>query len=94
MCVEGGETCPESQTQRDVVAGWRRAFSNQRVSLSLFCVLCCCNNPRTVRYTDVRLSSSFQNDSVEWESFTFEKFYQIYKNLCPRIDIDELFTKL
>ena len=37
---------------------------------------------------------SFQNDSIEWESFTFDKFYRIYKIICPRTDIDDLFKKM
>ena len=28
------------------------------------------------------------------EAFTFEKFYTIYKTICPRTDIDELFASL
>ncbi len=36
----------------------------------------------------------FQNDSIKWESFTFEIFYRIYKIICPRTDIDELFQSM
>ena len=36
----------------------------------------------------------FQNDSIEPAAFTFEKFYKIYKTLCPRTDIDELFQQM
>jgi hypothetical protein len=36
----------------------------------------------------------FQNDSIEPRAFTFDKFYKIYKTLCPRTDIDELFQKM
>ena len=39
-------------------------------------------------------SLSLQNDSIEWESFTFDKFYQIYKIICPRSDIDDLFQSM
>lgn len=28
------------------------------------------------------------------EAFTFEKFYHIYKTICPRTDIDELFASM
>ena len=37
---------------------------------------------------------SFQNDSLDPEIFTFDKFYQIYRIICPRTDIDQLFEKL
>ncbi len=40
------------------------------------------------------LTLSLQNDSIEWESFTFDKFYQIYKIICPRSDIDDLFQSM
>eukprot|EP00094_Tigriopus_californicus_P012882 TCALIF_12455-PA protein Name:"Similar to PLCB4 1-phosphatidylinositol 4,5-bisphosphate phosphodiesterase beta-4 (Homo sapiens)" AED:0.17 eAED:0.17 QI:0/0.75/0.82/0.94/1/1/17/384/960 len=35
-----------------------------------------------------------KNDSIPMKDFTFEKFYQIYKILCPRTDIDNLFEEL
>lgn len=35
-----------------------------------------------------------KNDSIDPEIFTFEKFYKIYKTLCPRSDIDELFDSI
>ena len=36
----------------------------------------------------------FQNDSIDPETFTFEKFYKIYQSLCPRTDIDDLFSQM
>ena len=36
----------------------------------------------------------FQNDSIDLDNFTFEKFLQIYKIICPRNDIDELFNSM
>ncbi len=59
--------------------------------------------PRPPRQIDQKLfriihrpsySLSSQNDSIEWESFTFDKFYQIYKIICPRSDIDDLFQSM
>nr|XP_040581818.1 1-phosphatidylinositol 4,5-bisphosphate phosphodiesterase-like isoform X2 [Lepeophtheirus salmonis] len=35
-----------------------------------------------------------KNDSIELEEFTFQKFYEIYKSICPRTDIDTLFESL
>lgn len=35
-----------------------------------------------------------QNDAINPEDLTFEKFYEIYKTLCPRTDIDDLFKKM
>ena len=35
-----------------------------------------------------------QNDAMAIETFTFEKFYSIYKTICPRADIDELFASM
>jgi len=36
----------------------------------------------------------FQNDEIEKEEFTFEKFYELYHKICPRTDIEELFKEL
>ena len=38
--------------------------------------------------------SLFQNDSIDPETFTFEKFFKIYQSLCPRTDIDDLFSQM
>ena len=35
-----------------------------------------------------------QNDSIGLDNFTFDKFLQIYKIICPRNDIDELFKSM
>jgi len=35
-----------------------------------------------------------QNDEIERENFTFEKFYELYHKICPRADIEELFREL
>lgn len=35
-----------------------------------------------------------QNDEIEPEEFTFEKFYELYHKICPRTDIEELFKEL
>jgi len=37
---------------------------------------------------------SGKNDSIDPETFTFEKFYKIYQSLCPRTDIDDLFSQM
>ena len=37
---------------------------------------------------------SFQNDEIEAELFTFDKFYELYHKICPRTDIEELFREL
>jgi len=37
---------------------------------------------------------SGKNDSIDPETFTFEKFYKIYQSLCPRTDIDDLFSQI
>ena len=36
----------------------------------------------------------FQNDSISIDAFTFDKFYHIYKTICPRTDIDDLFASM
>lgn len=36
----------------------------------------------------------FQNDKIEPEAFTFEKFYALYFKICPRNDIEELFGSM
>ncbi|XP_035672368.1 1-phosphatidylinositol 4,5-bisphosphate phosphodiesterase beta-4-like isoform X1 [Branchiostoma floridae] len=35
-----------------------------------------------------------KNDEIEPADFTFEKFFELYKKICPRTDIDDLFHKL
>lgn len=35
-----------------------------------------------------------QNDEIEPEEFTFEKFYELYHKICPRTDIEDLFKEL
>ena len=40
------------------------------------------------------LYSLLQNDLIEMEDFTFEKFYRIYQSICPRNDIDHLFQEM
>ncbi|XP_069940741.1 1-phosphatidylinositol 4,5-bisphosphate phosphodiesterase-like isoform X1 [Cherax quadricarinatus] len=37
---------------------------------------------------------SGKGDSIEKEAFTFEKFYKLYHTICPRTDIDELFSSI
>ena len=37
---------------------------------------------------------SVQNDEIERDDFTFEKFYELYHKICPRSDIEELFKEL
>lgn len=36
----------------------------------------------------------FQSDDIDQESFTFEKFYELYHKICPRADIEDLFNEL
>jgi len=36
----------------------------------------------------------FQNDVIEPEDFTFDKFYGLYHKICPRNDIEELFQSM
>ena len=36
----------------------------------------------------------FQNDEIDPDAFTFEKFYELYHKICPRTDIEELFKEL
>ena len=31
---------------------------------------------------------------MDKEVFTFDKFYKIYQTICPRTDIDSLFTSM
>ncbi len=31
---------------------------------------------------------------MDKEAFTFEKFYQTYQTICPRTDIDSLFSSM
>jgi len=35
-----------------------------------------------------------QNDEIERDHFTFDKFYELYHKICPRSDIEELFKEL
>jgi phosphatidylinositol phospholipase C, beta len=35
-----------------------------------------------------------KDDEMEPEAFTFDKFWEIYKKICPRTDIEELFTTM
>lgn len=37
---------------------------------------------------------SGKNDEIEPESFTFEKFYELYHKICPRTDIEDLFKEI
>ncbi|KAK3893424.1 hypothetical protein Pcinc_002748 [Petrolisthes cinctipes] len=37
---------------------------------------------------------SGKGDSIDKDAFTFEKFYKLYHTICPRTDIDELFTSI
>ena len=37
---------------------------------------------------------SGQNDEIERDNFTFEKFYELYHKICPRSDIEDLFKEL
>jgi len=34
-----------------------------------------------------------QNDEIERESFTFDKFYELYHKTCPRTDVEQLFSE-
>ena len=35
-----------------------------------------------------------QNDEVERELFTFDKFYELYHKICPRTDVEQLFSEM
>jgi len=35
----------------------------------------------------------FQNDEIERDLFTFDKFYELYHKICPRTDIEQLFSE-
>ncbi|XP_063854055.1 1-phosphatidylinositol 4,5-bisphosphate phosphodiesterase-like isoform X2 [Scylla paramamosain] len=37
---------------------------------------------------------SGKGDSIEKDSFTFDKFYKLYHTICPRTDIDELYSSI
>jgi len=37
---------------------------------------------------------SAQNDEIERDDFTFDKFYELYHKICPRSDIEDLFKEL
>ncbi|XP_064623819.1 1-phosphatidylinositol 4,5-bisphosphate phosphodiesterase beta-4-like isoform X4 [Lineus longissimus] len=37
---------------------------------------------------------SGKNDEIETSTFTFEKFYELYHKICPRLDIEDLFKEL
>ncbi|ESO08873.1 hypothetical protein HELRODRAFT_109918 [Helobdella robusta] len=37
---------------------------------------------------------SGKNDEIEMDSFTFEKFYELYHKICPRTDIEDLFKDM
>jgi len=40
------------------------------------------------------MSVYVQNDDIERDNFTFEKFYELYHKICPRTDIEDLFKEL
>ena len=40
------------------------------------------------------LTFAFQNEEIDAESFTFDKFYELYHKICPRTDLEDLFNKL
>lgn len=42
---------------------------------------------------DMSLPSG-KGDSLDKEAFTFEKFFHLYLTICPRTDIDELYTSI
>lgn len=35
-----------------------------------------------------------KNDVIEPEAFVFDKFYALYHKICPRNDIEELFSNM
>jgi phosphatidylinositol phospholipase C, beta len=35
-----------------------------------------------------------KEDSMDPEAFTFDKFWEMYKKIAPRMDIEELFTQV
>ncbi|XP_045599875.1 1-phosphatidylinositol 4,5-bisphosphate phosphodiesterase isoform X2 [Procambarus clarkii] len=37
---------------------------------------------------------SGKGDSIEKEAFSYDKFYKLYHTICPRTDIDELFSSI
>lgn len=39
-------------------------------------------------------SCCLQNDEIEPDVFTFDKFYSLTQKICPRTDIEALFKKL
>jgi len=40
------------------------------------------------------IAVSVQNDEIERDDFTFDKFYELYHKICPRSDIEDLFKEL
>ena len=40
------------------------------------------------------LVSWFQNDAIDLDVFTFDNFLKIYKDICPRSDIADLFNSM
>jgi len=36
----------------------------------------------------------FQNDEIERELFTFDKFSELYRKICPRTDVEQLFSEM
>ena len=35
-----------------------------------------------------------QNDEIERELFTFDRFYELYHKICPRTDVEQLFSEM
>ena len=45
--------------------------------------------------TSLNLIVAFtQNDGIDVDAFTFDKFFQLYHLICPRLDIEDLFKEL
>ena len=62
-------------------------FPNGKVSRRFLVNFCLDSGFKTIY-------SHTQNDVIEPEEFTFEKFYRIYHKICPRNDIEDLFQSM
>ncbi len=51
-------------------------------------------NEINYQYNFLNIFIFFKNDEINVETFTFERFIELYHKICPRTDIENLFEKM
>ncbi|TRY75722.1 hypothetical protein TCAL_08675, partial [Tigriopus californicus] len=94
--VKMNNACPKVNLEKH----WRRITLTKTVDnkVSVRCIAKTFASGKTEKLVYQTLAEvglpSEKNDSIEVDLFTFDKFYTIYKTICPRSDIDELFSSI